>query len=111
MVAVHPRGADAPDAITGLVEFPAAPDTITGRDEVSAAPAATTEVAATAGDATTGLAVPENPDPETLVEVEGDADSTGGLTTRDLGGADEAADAGAIDCDDVAGVDAGAAAG
>lgn len=59
------------------------------------APAAKTEVAATAGDATTGVAVPERPCIETVVEVESEADSLGGLISSDFGGIDEAAFAGA----------------
>ena len=91
--------------MTGLVEL-LLPDAATA-----------TEVAATAGDAVTGLAVPEKPVSETLAEVElastaGDAttgeavpekpgdemlgaDSTGGLMASDFGGSDEGAIAGA----------------
>ena len=52
------------------------------------------EFAATAGDATTGEAVPEKPGDEILVDVAGGADSIGGLMASDFGG-DEGAVAGA----------------
>lgn len=60
-----------------------------------AAPAATTEVASVAGDATTGVAVPEKPRTETLVEFDAGAERTGGFMSSDLGGIDEGAAAGA----------------
>lgn len=53
------------------------------------------EVASTAGDATTGEAVPEKPGDEMLVDAEGWAASTGGLMASDFGGSDGVAIAGA----------------
>ena len=54
-----------------------------------------TGVAATAGDAATGVAVPEKTGGEALVEGAGEPDSTGGLISSFLGGIDEGAAAGA----------------
>lgn len=78
-----------------------------------AAPAAATGVAATAEDATAGVAVPEKTGNEAVVDVEGEPDSTGGLISKFLGGMDEGTAAGActgVEVEAVGGGDAGAGA-
>ena len=88
-----------PDAATATTEVVAtAGDAATGLavpEKPVSGTLAEVGLASTAGDATTGEAVPEKPGDEMLVDVEGGADSTGGLMASDFGGNDEGAIAGA----------------